>query len=79
MNYNKFLIRLVDLFNKNRYKIVYTEIEKNDDFLYKWNISNNLIFTHLQFKCLIEITERNLINLKKKKRHRKFRKMFKND
>ena len=67
MNYNKFLIRLVDLFNKNRYKIVYTEIEKNDDFLYKWNISNNLIFTHLQFKCLIEITERNLINMKKKK------------
>ena len=67
MNYNKFLTKLVDLFNKNRYKIVYTEIEKNNDFLYKWNISNNLIFTHLQFKCLIEITERNLINIKKKK------------
>ena len=67
MNYNKFFIRLVDLFNKNRYKTVYTEIEKNNDFLYKWNISNNLIFSHLQFKCLIEITERKLINIKKKK------------
>ena len=52
--FNKIFGNLMEHFNKNKFRNVFSEIDKNEISYYKLNISNSLIFKHLQIRCAFE-------------------------
>jgi hypothetical protein len=60
-NFNLLYINLIDNFNKNKFRYVFSEIEKNKEILKDWNKSHYLIFTHLQIRCCFHIIEKKFL------------------
>ena len=56
--FNKIFGNLMEHFNKNKFRNVFSEIDKNEISYYKLNISNSLVFTHLQIRCAFEIIDK---------------------
>ena len=59
--YKLILISIIKRYNKKRYKEIFNEIEKKKNTYSNLDFSNNLIFTHFQFRCLFKIIERKFI------------------
>ena len=60
--YDKLYTNLIEHFNKNKFRSVFSELEKNKDEYYKWNLKHNLIFTHLQIRCAFQIIDKKFID-----------------
>ena len=60
-HFNILYINLVENFNKNKFRYVFSEIEKNKEVLKEWNLSNELIFSHFQIRCCFHIIEKKFI------------------
>ena len=66
--FNKIFGNLMEHFNKNKFRSVFSEIDKNEISYYKLNISNSLIFTHLQIRCAFEIIDKKFYKYSGKQR-----------
>ena len=47
-------------YEKKQYRKIMYEIEKYKKNLFNLNISHELIFTHIEIKCIIKIIEKNI-------------------
>lgn len=56
--YRILLISVAKRYNKKKFKELFSDIEKNKDKYNQFDLLNNLIFTHFQFRCLLKIIER---------------------
>ena len=60
-NHKIIYINLIDNFNKNKFRYVFSEIEKNKEVLKEWNLTHELIFTHLQIRCCFHIIDKKFL------------------
>jgi hypothetical protein len=65
--YNKLYSNLIEHFNKNKFRSVYSELEKNKEEYFKWNLKHDLIFSHLQIRCAFQIVDKKFIDYGKVK------------
>ncbi len=66
--FNKIFGNLMEHFYKNKFRNVFSEIDKNEVAYYKLNISNELVFTHLQIRCAFEIIDKKFYKYYNKQR-----------
>ena len=60
--YDKLYSNLIEHFNKNKFRSVFSELEKNKEEYFKWNLKHDLIFTHLQIRCAFQIIDKKFID-----------------
>lgn len=57
-NFQELYGSLIDMYNKRKYRKLFTQLSKNEKTYLKYNITNNLELTHLQIECVFQIIKK---------------------